>query len=275
MSVRRTVSKCVILARGFGTRMRSGDSGTQLDPAQSAAASAGLKAMIPVGRPFLDFELSALADAGFHKVCLVVGPEHSAVREHYGPANRPARIQITFAEQPEARGTADALLAAEGFACFDEFAVLNGDNFYPITALQELQDLGQPGVVLFEASTLVSQSNIPMERIQAFARGTVDRDGFLADIVEKPGATATAVNFHGEKLVSMNCWRFGPDIFRFCREVPLSPRGEYELPVAAKRAIEHGTKLKAAISRSGVLDLSRRSDIAAVTERLRNVKVQL
>ncbi len=158
--------------------MRSGDSGAQLDSAQLAAASAGLKAMIPVGRPFLDYVLSALADAGFHQVCLVVGPEHSVVREYYGPANRPTRIQVTFAEQPEARGTADALLAAEVFAGVDEFAVLNGDNFYPIEALQEVQDLGQPGTVLFEASTLVSQSNIPEERIRAFAYCLVDQDGF-------------------------------------------------------------------------------------------------
>jgi hypothetical protein len=34
-------------------------------------------------------------------------------------------------------------------------------------------------------------------------------------------------------------------------------------------------KLKVAISKSGVLDLSRRSDIAAVTERLKNVRVSL
>jgi dTDP-glucose pyrophosphorylase len=275
MSVPRTVSKCVILARGLGTRMRSGDSGTQLDSAQSAAASAGLKAMIPVGRPFLDYVLSGLADAGFHQVCLVIGPEHGVMREYYGPANRPTRVKVTFAEQPEARGTADALLASEEFAGVDEFAVLNGDNFYPITALQALQSLGQPGTVLFEASTLVNQGNIPDERIQAFAYCIVDRDGFLADIVEKPGATATAANFDGEKLISMNCWRFGPDIFRFCREVPLSSRGEYELPMAAKLAIESGAKLKVAISRSGVLDLSCRSDIAAVTEHLRNVKVCL
>jgi dTDP-glucose pyrophosphorylase len=274
MSASRTICKCVILARGLGTRIRSEDRVTQLDAAQSAAASAGLKAMIPVGRPFLDFELSALADAGFHQVCLVIGPEHDVVREHYGRANRPTRIQISLAEQPEARGTADALLAGEAFAGSDEFAVLNGDNFYPVAALQEIQNLGQPGTVLFEASTLVSQSNIPEERIRAFAYCVVDQDGFLADIVEKPEATAAA-NFRGEKLVSMNCWRFGPDIFRFCREVPLSPRVEYELPIAVKLAIKHGTKLKAAISRSGVLDLSRRSDIAAVTERLRNVKVQL
>jgi dTDP-glucose pyrophosphorylase len=274
MSVPRTVSKCVILAGGLGTRMRSGDSGTHLDSAQAAAASAGLKSMIPVGRPFLDYVLSVLADAGFHHICLVIGSEHSVVREYYGRTNRPTRIQVTFAEQPEARGTADALLAAEIFAGFDEFAVLNGDNFYPITALRGLQGLGQPGAVLFEASTLVSRSNIPEERIRAFAYCLVDQDGFLADIVEKPEAT-TLPNFDSEKLVSMNCWRFGPDIFRFCREVPLSPRGEYELPIAVKAAIEHGTKLKTAISQGGVLDLSRRSDIAAVTVRLRNVKVYL
>ncbi len=274
MSAPRTISKCVILARGLGTRMRSGDSGTQLDPAQSAAASAGVKAMIPVGRPFLDYGLCALADAGFRHICLVIGPEHSVVRQYYGRANRPTRVQVTFAEQPEARGTADALLAGEAFAGSDEFAVLNGDNLYPIAALREIQDLGQPGTVLFEAGTLVSHSNIPEERIRAFAYCVVDQDGFLADILEKPEA-ATAGNFDSEKLVSMNCWRFGPDIFRFCREVTLSPRGEYELPLAARLAIEHGTKLKAAICRSGVLDLSRRSDVAAVAERLRNVKVQL
>ena len=34
-------------------------------------------------------------------------------------------------------------------------------------------------------------------------------------------------------------------------------------------------KLKVAISHCGVLDLSRRSDIAAVTERLKNVQVAL
>jgi len=230
--------------------------------------------MIPVGRPFLDYVLSALADAGFQQVCLVIGPEHSVVREYYGGANRPTRIQVSFAEQPEARGTADALLAGETFAGSDEFAALNGDNFYPVAALQQMQDLGRPGTVLFQASALLTHSNIPTERIRAFAYCMVDQDGSLADIVEKPDA-GMAAEFDGEKLVSMNCWRFGPDIFPFCRTVPLSPRGEFELPFAVKSAIEHGIKLKVAVGRCGVLDLSRRSDVAAVTERLRNVKVHL
>ena len=39
--------------------------------------------MIPIGRPFLDYVLSGLADAGYRRVCLVVGPEHQAVRDYY------------------------------------------------------------------------------------------------------------------------------------------------------------------------------------------------
>ena len=55
----------------------------------------------------------------------------------------------------------------------------------------------------------------------------------------------------------------------------LSPRGEFELPLAVKLAIARGMKFKVAVCRSGVLDLSRRSDIAAVTKRLKGVRVQL
>ena len=50
--------KAVILARGLGTRMRRPEGGLELTSAQSAVAETGLKAMIPIGRPFLDFVFS-------------------------------------------------------------------------------------------------------------------------------------------------------------------------------------------------------------------------
>ena len=273
MSATGTISKCVILARGLGTRMRTGDAGTPLDKAQSSAASSGLKAMIPVGRPFLDYVLSTLADAGFQQACLVIGPEYKLVREYYTSV-RPARINVSFALQAEALGTANAVLAAEQFAGADEFLTINGDNYYPVEALQALQRLGQQGTVLFEADALVHESNIPAERIREFAHAVIDPGGFLADLVEKPD-NETAAKLAGPRLVSMNCWRFGPGIFPICREIPLSARGEYELPLAVKLAIHKGIKFKAATCRAGVLDLSRRSDIASVADRLRNVKVHL
>jgi glucose-1-phosphate thymidylyltransferase len=273
MSVPGTINKCVILARGLGTRMKSGEADIALDTAQSAVASSGLKAMIPIGRPFLDYVLSALADAGFKQACLVIGPEHNLVREYYTRL-RATRIEVSFALQAEALGTANAVLAAEEFACTEEFVSINGDNYYPVEVLQALRELGRPGTVLFEAATLVSESNIPTERVRDFAYAVIDANGFLADLVEKPDAE-TAAKLAGPKLVSMNCWRFGPCIFPVCRALPLSPRGEYELPLAVRLAIQQGLKFKATTCRTGVLDLSRRSDIGAVAQCLREVKVEL
>ena len=61
--------------------MRKEAEGVQLDQSQSAAADAGVKAMISMGgeRPFLDYVISALADAGFTEVCLVIGPDSSSM----------------------------------------------------------------------------------------------------------------------------------------------------------------------------------------------------
>jgi len=273
MSLPGTMSKCVVLARGLGTRMRNGDASVRLDTAQEDAASVGLKAMIPIGRPFLDYSLSALADAGFQQACVVIGPEHDAVREYYSKI-RPTRIAVNFAVQAEASGTANAVLAAAEFTATDEFVALNGDNYYPVDVLRALQSLGQPGTVLFESQALVRESNIPAERVCDYAYAVVDPESFLADLVEKPDYK-TAASIVGPKLVSMNCWRLGPDIFPICHDVPRSSRGEYELPLAVKMAIHCGMKFKVTTCRSGVLDLSRRSDIPAVRDRLRNLTVQL
>src|ERR1043166_5121884 len=74
--------QAVILARGLGSRMRKPVAGAALDPAQHAAAERGQKAMMPLagGRPFLDFVLSGLGDAGYGRVRLVVGPDRKSTR---------------------------------------------------------------------------------------------------------------------------------------------------------------------------------------------------
>jgi len=266
------IEKAVVLARGAGTRMRAAAE-APLDPAQSAMADAGLKAMIPFGRPFLDFVVSGLADAGFTRACVVIGPEHNVVREHYANV-QPRRIQIDFAVQPQPRGTADAVLAAESFAASGEFIVINSDNLYPLEVLAALRSLGRPGAVMFEEDSLVAQSNIPRERVRAFAYAKVDSAGFLVDLIEKPD-DRTLASLGDAALVSMNCWRFAAEIFDACRRVPLSPRSEYELPAAVRDAVQRGARFQILRSSAGVLDLSRRSDVAAVANRLKNLQVSL
>jgi len=266
-------AKAVILARGLGTRMRRADDGVRLDVAQATAAAAGVKALIPVGRPFLDYVLSSLADAGYSDVCLVIGPEHDALRDRYARELRPERLRIHFAVQAAPRGTADAVAAAEAFAGGDHFLVVNSDNLYPLAVLRELRELPGPGLALFSGRALV-RGGVPPERLRAFAIVVVDEHGYLASIVEKPDE-ATFAAFGDDPPVSMNCWRLPPEVFAACREVAPSARGEYELPDAIRLLVARGGRLAVVRSEEGVLDLTRRADIAAVTERLRGVAVRL
>ncbi len=266
--------KVVVLARGLGTRMRKADDVSPLSPGQAAAADTGLKAMIPIDRPFLDYVLSALADAGFTDVCLVIGPEHTRLREYYEREARPSRLRIQFAIQEKALGTANAVLAAEEFAGADTFVVINSDNYYPVEALAALHSLAEPAIVGFERNALVRLGNVPVERTARFGALDIDADGYLRRILLTP---TEAVLAQGVPIYSsMNCFLFTPEIFRACREIPLSARSEYELPQAVHLAIErYSMRFKVVRVEAAVLDLSTRADIERVAERLVGVQPRL
>lgn len=267
-------NKAVILARGLGKRMRADDPAAPLNADQASVAETGVKAMMPIGRPFLDYVLSSIADAGFTDVCIVIGPEHSLTRNYYESEAGLSRLRVRFAEQREPLGTADAVLAAEGFAGGDTFVVLNSDNYYPASVLAELRRFHEPAIVAFARSALMELGNIPADRVTRFGALDIGEDGYLRRILAKPDESMLR---SGEEVYgSMNCWLFTSEIFRACREVALSPRGELELPRAVQLAIDrHGMKMKAIRMRALVLDLSSRADIAAVAERLRDVAVSL
>ena len=233
MSVPCDTDKVVILARGLGTRMRQTDDRIVLDSRQEAMASTGTKAAIPIGRPFLDHVLTSLADAGYRRVCLVVGPEHHAIRDYYGRQLRPERLSITFAIQPEPKGTADAVAAAEPFVADDYFVVINSDNYYPLEALRALRNLPGPATALFDDESMLREGNTARDRLAKFALGIADADGFLERIVEKPDPAALE-HWPRPHWLSMNCWRFSPAIFQACRSIPPSPRNELEIPSAVQ-----------------------------------------
>jgi dTDP-glucose pyrophosphorylase len=272
-------SKAIVLAAGLGTRMRRADTETVLADQQAAMAEKGLKAMIPIGRPFLDYSLSNIADAGYRRVCLVIGPSHQQVRDYYSGLAR-KRLEIEFAVQPEQLGTANALVAAAGFAGEDDVLVLNGDNCYPTEALRSLREASGNAVVGFDRRGLIANSNIPTERFSAFSVVERDKAGFLQNIIEKPSAALVedrdADASRLSLLIGMNCWSFRPPIFQACRAIGPSPRGEYELPNAVMYAIrEMGERYRVIPSFAGVLDLSNRSDIVGIQQRLQEFQVRL
>lgn len=268
------VTKAVILAAGLGTRMRRCDGATNLSAAQEAAAQDGLKAMIPIDRPFLDYVLSGLADVGYREICLVIGPAHTQICDYYTHATR-QRLRISFALQSQPLGTADALVAAADFAGEDPFIVINSDNDYPASALAALRDVSSSATIGFVRDALIRHGNIAPDRVAGFAIMDQDPDRCLRRIVEKPDPE-TIARVAGPVLVSMNCWRFGTAIFHACRMIDKSPRGEYEIPDAVMYSVRHlDCHYHVIPCREAVLDLSCRKDVESVTQVLRGVEVRL
>lgn len=271
-----SATRAVILARGLGTRMRAADASATLDLAQATMADAGMKSMVPVagGRPFLDYILSGLADAGFTEAILVIAPDHDVVRQRYGPYGeaKPTRLRVMYAVQPRPSGTADAVLAAEMLTTGGPFVVLNGDNYYPVPVLSQLRQMPAPALPAFEVAALVA-GGIAAERIASFATLDIAEDGTLRGLREKPGDAAA---IEPDARVSMNVWLFDKNIFQACREVPLSRRNERELPEAVDWAVKRlAATVRTFPVAAPVLDLSRRADVGAVSEALAGVEVRL
>lgn len=266
-------TQAVILARGLGSRMRrtSGATPVVLDVAQAAAAEQGAKGMMPFARPFLDYVISALADAGIDEVVFVIGPEPSPIREYYSVTAPPSRVQVRFAVQSEARGTADAVRAAQDSVRNAPFLMLNSDNYYPVDALCALASLGAAGLVGFESETLLREGGIEADRVLSYALIESDSDGWLRTIREKPAADDPLAQ-RAERWVSMNLWSFTPTIFDACARVRPSPRGELEVIDAVTLSMrELGERYRVLPMRAGVLDLSRRTDVAFVASRLAEI----
>lgn len=265
--------KAVILSRGLGTRMRRA-AGVTLDDRQQRAADLGLKAMMPVGedgpdgaaRPFVDHVISELADAGLTDICLVIGPEHGLVRDYYA-AQQLERVRISFAVQAEALGTADAVRAAREFAGGERFVMINADNFYPAEAVRALVRAPGTATVGFDAAAMIEKSNIPAERIAAFAILHTDDDGHLIDLIEKP-APEVVERFGPHARISMNCFLFGPSIFTACDAIGPSARGEYEIVDAVRWLISSGEPVTVVPAAEGVLDMSGRTDVPLVAAAL-------
>jgi len=183
----------VILAAGLGTRLRPH---TLTTP----------KPLLPVrGRPVIDWILGALPS----KVDRIVVVVHYLAEQLEGYL----RTQQWFSQwaivpQQKPQGTGDALRQCRNQIHSDHFFVLNGDDLFGARDLAALAE--KP------AGLMVHNVDEPRKFGIAFLKP----DGTLAKLVEKP-------NLEGWQLANTGAYVFPRQVFDI--DLPLSPRGEYEI----------------------------------------------
>ncbi len=110
--------QAVVLAGGLATRMR---------PATLTVP----KSMLPVaGRPFVDWQLERLVEAGFVDVVMCVAHLGEQIREHVGDGSRFGARVVWSHEGPSLLGTAGAVRVALPYL-HDAFLVTYGDSYLP------------------------------------------------------------------------------------------------------------------------------------------------
>ena len=156
------------MAGGLGTRMRPR---TETVP----------KSMFEVaGRPFVDWQLERIVQAGYERVLLCIGHLGEQIRDHVGTRRGTAAIE--YAEDgPKLLGTAGALRAALDLL-EPTFLVTYGDSYLPFDYAGPLRDLdahedalGTMSVFKNEGQWDASNTQVEGERVMRYEKGGVDR----------------------------------------------------------------------------------------------------
>jgi NDP-sugar pyrophosphorylase family protein len=207
----------VILAAGKGTR---------LYPITRHRS----KAMLPiVGKPIVERILDQMAPNGIEDFILVISSEDECIRRYFQDrAEKWGRIR--FAYQEERVGSAQALNCAA--------ALINGD--FIVSACDNLTSAGHVARMLEVWQSEPRQdavlSIMPADPRRISQVGIVEMEGRqVKRIVEKPNPDQAPSN-----IASLPLYCFSTRILDLLSAVPLSIRGEYELPSAIQMLIDQG-----------------------------------
>ncbi|MBU0731411.1 NTP transferase domain-containing protein [Patescibacteria group bacterium] len=193
--------KVVVAAAGKGTRMKE----LGFDKP---------KHLLEVhGRPFLEYLLNNIKEAGFTDIIVVGGYKIEKVQEFLNKYDKDI-VLVNQREKikDERYGTTPPIEAVVDLIKNEEFIFLSGDNLYAPEDLKKLGDCEGFNCLGAHIS----------DHPELYGVIQKNNKGGLEKIVEKP------LNEIG-KQISIGAYRFTPDIIKEIKKVDESERGEYEL----------------------------------------------
>lgn len=207
------------------------------------------KHLLPVlGRPFLDYTLDRLRQAGFTKIIILVGHQSHAFSIYHDAPDIQLLEQHRFHER---YGTAAAVENMKAVVGDDPFAVIAGDNLYSAKDLQRVREFS--GRMMIGGYTT--------EQWQGMGILQQKPDGSLDQIVEKPA------EFVGD-IINASLYVFTSAIFPVIEQLQPSPRGEFEITDAINQ-VAQAEKVDVLTLQDRWLDLTSPSDIAKIEAALK------
>ncbi|MBC8501431.1 MAG: NTP transferase domain-containing protein [DPANN group archaeon] len=194
------------------------------------------------GKPFLDYLLGNLEEAGYEMVYVIVGHKKNQVEEFF--KKNDFNFETKFVHQIKRLGTGHAVKLLSRHIK-ENFVVVMGDNLYSVN------DLGN---INFDDNynCIYALRHKNPERFGVL----VTKGNFLVEIEEKPEKPKS-------NLINAGLYKFTPEIFDKLRKIKKSPRGEYEL-TSAIEMLAKKNKVKVKVLKDYWLDLGKYEDIPKI-----------
>ncbi|MGO3654940.1 MAG: glucose-1-phosphate thymidylyltransferase RfbA [Sphingobacterium sp.] len=194
----------------------AGGSGTRLHPLTQVVS----KQLLPVyDKPMIYYPMSVLMLAGIREILIISTPRDLPNFKHLFGDGHKLGLAISYAEQPQPEGLAQAFVIGEEFIGDDDICLILGDNIFYGAGLQDLLSGAKRQVEEHRNAVIFGYY---VEDPERYGVASFDDQGKVLDIVEKPESPKS-------NYAVVGLYFYPGSVVEKAKRVKPSARGELEI----------------------------------------------